>query len=422
MEKIVLLFINLLLIVGFLPNGTLAQNYTQWQLPEGAKARLGKGKINDVKFSLDGDLLAVATDIGVWLYDVHTGVEIALLNKQPKDVRTVTFSPDGKTLATGGWSREGAIQLWDIAAATQISTMGKDVVGSIGVLAFSEDGKVLAGIGLDYGLRFYTWDVDTGLEVSHFKGQQNHINYGVLAVSPNHRFAASAGGNKIFLWDTETQTLKHTIEADSASNLAFSPDSKTLVSGSMTIQLWDVETGTQMVRLDGHTDRVDALTFSPDGKTLASAARQEPMMALWDINNIGSKTVLLVEGNLGTDALAFALAFSPDGKTLVSGHSGGRIYASDIATREQFPIFTRHPSSITALAFSPDGKILVTGSGDGSIRLLYANTYRPIRDALIGHANPISELTFSPDRDTLFSGGADGTILVWDLGNVIHKE
>jgi len=506
---------------------------------------------------------------------------------------------------------------------------------------------VLAGMGLDYGLRFYTWDVDTGLEVSHFKGQQNHINYGVLAVSPNHRFAASAGGNKIFLWDTETQTLKHTIEADSAWNLAFSPDSKTLVSGGMTIQLWDVETGTQMVRLDGHTRSVDALTFSPDGKTLAisdssreiwlwnitirndqptqrqlrsltsqletdtpnltehtraiatlaftadgrtlvsasrdttirlwdvetgksknlmttghtgairtlglfedgktllsasadctlrlwntetqdqqlipvkhpwsafdfafsedgrtvaigsnrgtvrlwsrdtgvfiaifqashrhlinqvafspddkilacgsfggtielwdvlnhqsiatlndhtseisaltfspdgktlaSAARQEPMIALSDINNIGSKTVLLVEGNLGTDALAF----SPDGKTLVSGHSGGRIYASDIATREQFPIFTRHPSSITALAFSPDGKILVTGSGDGSIRLLYANTYRPIRDALIGHASPISELTFSPDGDTLFSGGSDGTILVWDLGNIVQKN
>ena len=648
MRKIGLFFIALLLILGFLPNGSLAQDYTQWHLPEGAIVRLGKGTVSDVKFSPDGNLLAVATNIGVWLYDGHTGSEIVLLNKKPKDVRTVAFSPDGKTLATGGRSRDGAIQLWDIDTATQVSAMGRGI-GTVGVLAFSENGKVLAGMGLDYGFRFYTWDVDTGLEVSHFKGQQNHFNYGVLAISPNHRFAASAGGNKIFLWDTETQTLKHTIEADSAWNLAFSPDSKTLVSGSMTLQLWDVETGTQMSRLDGHIRKVDALTFSPDGKTLATGdasgeirlwnigtggdqltlprllggitgkgkpiveppaliehtraiktlaftadgttlvsasldttirlwdvdtgksrlmtaghtraiyglsilkdgktlvsgssdctlrlwnaetqdqqlirlkhpwdafyfafsedgktvaigstggrtrlwrrdtedfiatfqashrrlinqigfspddkilvcgsfdgkielwdmlnhqriatfneytseimalafspdgktlatgARQEPMIVLWDINNIGSKTVLPVEGDFGTEALAF----SPDGKTLVSGHRYGRIYASDVATREQLPIFTKRTSSITALAFSPDGKILVTGSGDGSIRLLYANTYRPIRDALIGHASGINELTFSPDGSTLFSGSSDGTILAWNIENIIQKN
>ena len=643
MKKLMLFCWTLLFIIGLLSNGSLAQDYTQWRLPEGAKIRLGKGQVNDVKFSRDGGILAVATDIGVWLYDAHTGSEITLLNDKPRNIRTIAFSPDGKTLATGSWAREGAIQLWDIATTTLISSIG---IGSIDVLAFSEDGKTLASVASSRGLQFHVWEVDTGLEVSHFKGQQNHFNFGALAISPNHRFFASAGGNEVFLWDTETQTLKHTIEADSAWNLAFSPDSKTLVSGRMTIQLWDVETGNQKARLDGHTDRVDALTFSPDGKTLAigdssrkiwlwnitirndqptqrqlgsltsklatdtpnltehtraietlaftadgstlvsasrdttirlwdvetgksnlmttghteairtlglfedgkmlvsasadctlrlwntetqdqqlirvkhpwsafdfafsqdgntvaigntggrtrlwstvtedfitilkardralidhvtfspndkilasgsfggsiqlwdvlnhqsiatlnehtseisalafspdgkilvSAARYEPMIVLWDINNIGSKTVLLVEGNFGAEALTF----SPDGKTLISGHRDGRIYAWDVATREQLPIFTRPTSAITALAFSPDGKILVTGSGDGSIRLLYANTYRPIRDALIGHASGINELTFSPDGDTLFSGSSDGTILVWDLENILQKK
>ena len=150
MKKIGLFSIALLLIVGFLVNGSLAQDYTQWHLPEGAKMRLGKGKINDVKFSLDGDLLAVATDIGVWLYDAHTGAEISLLNKKPKNVRIVVFSPDGKTLATGGRSREGAIQLWDTATGRQVSIMGKGI-GSVDVLAFSEDGKTLASVGWGRG-------------------------------------------------------------------------------------------------------------------------------------------------------------------------------------------------------------------------------------------------------------------------------
>ncbi len=136
MQKIGLFSIALLLIMGFLPNGSLAQDYTQWHLPEGAIVRLGKGKVSDVKFSPDGNLLAIATHIGVWLYNAHTGSEIALLNQKPKDVRTVAFSPDGKTLATGGRSRDGAIQLWDIATATLIFSIGKGI-GSIDVLTFS---------------------------------------------------------------------------------------------------------------------------------------------------------------------------------------------------------------------------------------------------------------------------------------------
>ena len=110
--------------------------------------------------------------------------------------------------------------------------------------------------------------------MAHFTGQQVSVRDRALAVSPNHRFVASAGANrnKIFILDTRTGNLQHTIKGreDLASSLVFSPDSKTLVSGHATIRLWNVETGKQMSRLDGHTRVVDVLTFSPDGKMLAS--------------------------------------------------------------------------------------------------------------------------------------------------------
>ena len=471
MKKIGLFLIALLLIVGFLPNGSLAQEYAHWNLPEGAKARLGKGEINDVKFSLDSNLLAVATDIGVWLYDVHTGSEIALLNKKPKDVRTVTFSPDGKTLATGGWSREGAIQLWDLATATLIFSIGKGI-GSIDVLAFSEDGKVIAGMGLDHGLRFYTWDVDTGREVSHFKGQQNHFNYGVLAVSPNHRFSASAGGNKIFLWDTLTQTLKHTIEVDdnSASNLAFSPDSKTLVSGRTTIQLWDVETGTQMSRLDGHADKFDALTFSPDGKTLAisdssteirlwnitirndqltrrqlgsitsqlatdtsnltehiraiaalaftadgttlATASRDTTVRLWDVDTGNSR--LITDGH--TLAI-YGLSFLKDGKTLINGSSDRTLRLWNTETQDQQLIPVKHPWSAFYFAFSEDGKTVAIGSTGGRTRLWSRDTEDFIATFQASHRHLIDQIAFSPDDKILACGSFGGKIELWDMLN-----
>ena len=169
MKKIGLFCIAVLLIIIFCLHGSLAQDWTQWHLPEGASARLGKGSLNDVKFSPDGALLAVATHIGAWLYDVDSGTEMALLNEERRNVRTVAFSPDGKTLATGGWSREGAIQLWDIDTATQVSIMGKGI--GVSVLAFSEDGKTLASVGWQGAPVFYVWDVETEREVSHFVGE-----------------------------------------------------------------------------------------------------------------------------------------------------------------------------------------------------------------------------------------------------------
>ena len=64
------------------------QDYMQWHLPEGVNARLGKGKVNDIKFSPDGTLLSVGTSIGVWLYDATTGKEIDLLTQNTYNIGT----------------------------------------------------------------------------------------------------------------------------------------------------------------------------------------------------------------------------------------------------------------------------------------------------------------------------------------------
>ena len=81
------------------------EEYTPWNLPDGAVARLGKGSIGwgdrAVAWSPDGTRLAVASDIGIWLYDAYTGAEIALLTGHTWGVNSVSFSPDGQTLASG---------------------------------------------------------------------------------------------------------------------------------------------------------------------------------------------------------------------------------------------------------------------------------------------------------------------------------
>ncbi len=84
--------------------------YALTHLPEGAKARFGKGIIYQIQFSPDSTVLAVASSIGIWIYDTETYQEIALLAKHTDAVTSIAFSPDGKTLASGSW--DGTVLLW----------------------------------------------------------------------------------------------------------------------------------------------------------------------------------------------------------------------------------------------------------------------------------------------------------------------
>lgn len=96
-------FLTLLIVFSMLhllPN-TFAQDNTQWGVPEGARARLGKGRTGEIRYSPDGTLLAVGSGIGIWLYDTATYQEISLLTGQSEEIFNIAFSPDGKTIASG---------------------------------------------------------------------------------------------------------------------------------------------------------------------------------------------------------------------------------------------------------------------------------------------------------------------------------
>ena len=91
-----------LVIFSLFSLNVFAQDYTQFSLPEGAKACLGKGETSgNIAYSPDGTRLAVASSIGIWLYDTVTHQEVALLKGHTGSVSSVAFSPDGSTLAAG---------------------------------------------------------------------------------------------------------------------------------------------------------------------------------------------------------------------------------------------------------------------------------------------------------------------------------
>ena len=143
-----LLLITIFLVSSLLQPNTFAQNYTKWGLPDGVTARLGKGYIRGMAFSPDGIRLAVASSIGVWIYDVRAGneKELDLLTADLWNPTSVAYSPDGTTLAGG--SSDDTVRLWD-ARTGEYMTALTGHRSSVLAVEFSPDGTTLATGSID---------------------------------------------------------------------------------------------------------------------------------------------------------------------------------------------------------------------------------------------------------------------------------
>ena len=84
---------------------------TTWELPEGAIARLGRGRLVDMSFSPDGRYLAVATTIGCWVYDLPTLTPLALFETERGMLHKITYSRDAQWIATG--NADSIVKVWD---------------------------------------------------------------------------------------------------------------------------------------------------------------------------------------------------------------------------------------------------------------------------------------------------------------------
>ncbi len=198
---------------------------------------------------------------------------------------------------------------------------------------------------------------------------------------------------------------------DNITSVSFSPDGKTLVSGSWddTIRLWNVETGKEKAILTRHTRDITSVDISPDGKTLASGSR-DGTIRLWDLES-GRETTIL-KGNTNWSVLS--VGYSPNGKILASGSSDNLIRLWDVETGKEKAILKGHSNEVHSVSFSPDGKALVSGSNDESIRLWNVEK-GGIKAVLTGHRSFVNSVSFSPDGKTLASGSRDGTIRLWDV-------
>jgi len=199
--------------------------------------------------------------------------------------------------------------------------------------------------------------------------------------------------------------LSHPAPVDAA---AFSPDGKTLVTGSddRTAQLWDATTGEPIGSPLSHGGEVIAVAFTPDGRTILTACLDKSVR-LWDAAT-GQLIAPPIHHGWGN-----AVAFSPDGKTFLAGCSDGTARLWDTATGLRVGKPIPHAGNFNSVVYSPDGKTLLTGSWDSTARLWDAATGQQIGQPL-KHQSPVLSVAFGPDGKTLLAGSKDGTARLWD--------
>ncbi len=383
---------------------TFAQNYTRWDLPEGAKMRLGKGSVGNITFSPDGNRLIVESSIGFWIYDAHTGVELDFVAENPSNVLGV--SPDASMYVSKG--ADDTIQLRDLTDGSVKVTLKGDTE-DIHRIAFSSDVQVLAGASNE---DIHLWNLNTGEQKATLEGHTKWV--GSIVFSPDGATLASVSSDRTLrLWDVNTATHKTTLSKYTRGirYLAFSPDGNTLISGdtNYNVQVWDVNTGKRKIEFDALSLR--CMAISPDGSTLATGGFSG--LHLW---NVATGTHIAELGR--SFSWVSSVAFTPDGSTLASGGID-ELYLWDVESRTRKMSIDGHTSGVAGMALSPNGNILAT-SGRDNIHLWDPITgeYRKLIYGR-GWLTPHFDLVFSPDGNTLASLSF-WAIHLWDVSNCTH--
>jgi WD40 repeat protein len=319
-------------------------------------------------------------------------------------VTDVSFSPDGKMLASAGV--DGTVRLSDLHGKELIKfgVMSKERVRNI---YFSPDGRLLATGGEDGTTKL--WDLKGKLMREFPKQKEGVFN---ITFSPNGKtIATGSGDGMVRLWSLEGKLLKefpahNTSKAKKVWGISFSPDGKTIATGSDdgTAKLWDLK-GKLLSEFTGHKDTVFAVAFSPNGQKLATAS-MDSTVKLWDLKGNELRELS------GHRDWVFSVNFSPDGQNLATGSKDGVVRFWDLDGK-LLKEFKGHLDAVRSVIFSRNGKFLATAGYDSTVRLWNLQQDRPPLD-LKGHKGTVWSVSFSPDGEMLATAGADGTVRLWD--------
>ena len=296
-------------------------------------------------------------------WEASSGQLLATFEGHTDQVRAVAVHPDGRSLVSGSW--DGTVRAWDATNEQQLWMFAGPEGCHFTWTAFTPDGaRVL--VGGTFGA--HVLDPNSGTELRLL----TRAYVSCAALSPDGRIVAAVIGYGP--WPTSIQRL-------------------------------DVDSGAQLAEFEGHADAVDAISFSPDGRTVYSGSADRTVRA-WDVAS--GESSVLIHG----EAPMTALAASADSETVWTGSIAHGVRRWDLNTRSPFTALSAGSVAGLCLAISSDNAMIATGAADRTVRLWSARTGE-LMATLRGHGLEIESVAFSHDGRFLASVSRDGTARLW---------
>ena len=332
-------------------------------------------------------------------------------------VYDVAWSPDGKTLASGG--ARGFVKLWDAESGEFKNSIKAHTRGGIKSLEFSADGKWLASGGDDKRVKIwnrYTGRLNQtleglpdGVDPVSFSPDGSRVVGGVTRMVPNMPAK---------VWNLVTPKQPMAIVAHEGHwvrSVAFDANATRIVSGGTdhAVQLWDPVTGRELNTLIGHDGWVMGVAFAPDGQSILSCSADKSIK-IWNAESA------LCEQTLELNDPVNCIDWQPNGKRFVSGSDGGILVIWDTQNYESISTMEHEPE-VYSVAWSPDGKLLASGSRVGrdseqpaSIKIWNASTGAEIL-TIKTRSRQVNDLAFSPDGKRVVGCGIASNFKIWDV-------
>ncbi len=323
---------------------------------------------------------------------------------QNEPILNVSFSPDGKQIATAGV--DGMGKLWDLSGNLLASFKGHQ--GQVTSITFNSDGTKIITTSWDHTVRIWN---RSGQVIAELRGHSAGVESASLS-RDSQQLVTGGRDNTVRLWNLEDKTIVR-LQANQSdiNSVSFNPKKPQIAAAGDDgmVRLWNFSGSLDRVwDAKRKPPKISSISISPGGEHLVISGYNN-LVRIFSIS--GKKGNRLEPHHQGSVKTA---SFSPDGKYIVTAGADGtaRLWDSSGIGKE-LATLTGHEGEVTSAIFSPNSQFIATSGADSTVRLW--NLVGQEQRKLLGHQGRVNSVGFSPDSQKVVSAGADGTVRIWNL-------